>query len=161
MSAAIVAPGQRAPDFSLLNQRRETVALAQRAGKITVLYFYPKALTPGCSVQAEGLAAAAGELATLGAEVVGISPDPVERLAKFSDKYQLPFDLLADPDHAVAESYGVWGLKKFMGREFFGILRTTFLIDPDLVIRGVIDRVNTKTHAAQVLDALRELRSPA
>lgn len=157
MSDAIIAPGQRAPDFSLLNQRHQTVTLAQLAGKFTVLYFYPKALTPGCSVQAEGLAAAAEELAALNARVVGISPDPIARLVKFSDKYNLPFDLLADPDHAVAERYGVWGLKKFMGREFLGIRRTTFLIDPDLAVQSVISRVNTKTHAEQVLIALRQL----
>lgn len=154
------APGARAPDFTLLNQHHQSVALEHFRGGFTVLYFYPRALTPGCTVQAEGLAGAHAQLAALNARVVGISTDAVARLKKFSDKYAINFDLLADVDHQVAERYGVWGLKKFMGRESLGIFRTTFILDSTLLVRTVITRVNTKTHAAQVLTTLRELTAP-
>src|SRR5690606_5667265 len=124
--------GNLAPVFTLRNQDDEAISLKQfRDNKNVVLYFYPKAMTPGCTTQACGLRDVRAQYEALDTVVLGVSPDPVERLARFRDKHDLNFDLLADPDHAVAEKYGVWGLKKFMGREFMGIIRTTFIIGKD------------------------------
>lgn len=148
--------GNLAPLFSLPNQRGEQVALKDfRDRQQVVLYFYPKAMTPGCTLQACGLRDSAAEYAALDTVVLGVSPDPVARLAKFAERDQLGFDLLADVDHGVAERYGAWGLKKFMGREFMGILRTTFLIGRDGRLRHVFDKVKTKTHHQDVLEWLR------
>ena len=125
--------GAVAPLFSLRNQDGQTINLQDFKGKNTiVLYFYPKALTPGCTTQACGLRDSREMLRQKNAIVFGISPDPIKKLKQFTDKHTLNFDLLSDEDHAIAEQYGVWGLKKFMGREFMGILRTTFVIDQDL-----------------------------
>lgn len=152
--------GNLAPAFSLPNQRGETVTLKDfRERKAVVLYFYPKAMTPGCTVQACGLRDAGAEYAALDAVVLGVSPDPVERLAKFAERDRLHFDLLSDVDHAVAERYGVWGPKKFMGREFLGILRTTFIIGRDGRLCQVFDKVRTASHHRDVLDWLRDNRS--
>lgn len=150
--------GNKAPAFTLLNQDGEKIRLSSFAGeKNVVVYFYPKAMTPGCTVQACGLRDSKKELEEHGAVVFGISPDPVPRLGKFIEKQSLNFDLLSDEDHAIAEKYGVWGLKKFMGREFMGILRTTFIVGVDGKIKHVFDKVKTKTHHDDVLAVLRNL----
>lgn len=150
--------GDTAPAFSLADQEGNTVSLADFAGKSrVVLYFYPKAMTPGCTVQAQGLRDSAEGLAARDAVAIGVSPDPVKRLKKFEEKEELNFTLLADEDHAIAEAYGVWGLKKFMGREYMGVNRVTFVIDKDGTIVHVMDKVKTKTHhddALAVLDSL-------
>jgi peroxiredoxin Q/BCP len=147
--------GNLAPAFSLLNQRGEKVSLKDFKGrKSVVLYFYPKAMTPGCTVQACGLRDYKKELDKRNAVVLAVSPDPVKRLAKFEEKEKLNFDLLSDEDHAVAEKYGVWGLKKFMGRESMGILRTTFIIDQNGKLAHIMAKVNTKTHHDDVLQLL-------
>ena len=111
-----------------------------------VVYFYPKASTPGCTVQACGIRDYTSEFKALNTVVLGLSPDAPVKLKKFHDKYDLSFDLLSDEDHAVAGAYGVWGLKKFMGREFMGIIRTTFIIDEAGHLVKVLEKVNTKTH---------------
>jgi len=152
---ALPKVGNLAPAFALKNQRGETVSLKDFKGKKTVvLYFYPKAMTPGCTVQACGLRDYKKELDKRGAVVLAVSPDPVARLAKFEDKEKLNFDLLSDEDHAIAEKYGVWGLKKFMGRESMGILRTTFIIGSDGKLTHIMAKVNTKTHNDDVLKLL-------
>ena len=150
--------GNLAPAFSLLNQDGNKVALKDFKGNAhVVLYFYPKAMTPGCTVQACGLRDTQQELATLDAVAIGISPDPSARLAKFEEKHALNFPLLSDEDHAVADAYGAWGLKKFMGKEYMGILRTTFIIDKQGRLTHVMDKVKTKSHHDDVLALLAEL----
>lgn len=150
--------GNLAPAFSLLNQDGNKVALKDFKGNAhVVLYFYPKAMTPGCTVQACGLRDTQQELATLDAVAIGISPDPSARLAKFEEKHALNFPLLSDEDHAVADAYGAWGLKKFMGKEYMGILRTTFIIDKQGRLAHVMDKVKTKSHHDDVLALLAEL----
>ena len=127
---ATLKTGNVAPAFTLQDQNGKKVSLKYFKGKKNVvLYFYPKAMTPGCTVQACGLRDSKKDLAKLNSVALGISPDPVARLKKFDDKEDLNFELLSDEDHAIADKYGVWGLKKFMGREFMGIIRTTFVID--------------------------------
>ncbi|WP_461521547.1 thioredoxin-dependent thiol peroxidase [Porticoccus sp.] len=149
--------GKVAPKFSLQNQRGETVKLSDFKGeKNVVLYFYPKAMTPGCTVQACGIRDSKDAFAKIDTVVLGVSPDPYPRLARFEEKQQLNFDLLSDEDHAVTESYGCWGLKKFMGREFMGVLRTTFIIDKQGKIALVMDKVKTKTHHDDVLSWITE-----
>lgn len=151
-------PGNKAPAFSLLNQDGEKVRLADYLGhKHIVLYFYPKAMTPGCTTQACGIRDTQEDFAALDAVVLGVSPDPVSRLRKFIDKQNLNFDLLSDEDHALADKYGVWGLKKFMGREFMGIRRTTFIIGKDGRLKHIMDKVNTKSHSVDVINLLREI----
>lgn len=155
---ALPKVGAKAPAFTLLNQAGEKVRLSSFAGeKNVVVYFYPKAMTPGCTVQACGLRDSKKELEDVDAVVFGISPDPVPRLEKFIEKQELNFDLLSDEDHAIAEKYGVWGLKKFMGREFMGILRTTFIVGKDGKIKHVFDKVKTKTHHDDVLAVLKDI----
>ena len=149
--------GNLAPMFSLPDQRGEMVSLKDfRDRKVVVLYFYPKAMTPGCTVQACGLRDSTAEYRELDAVVLGVSPDPVARLAKFAERDRLDFVLLSDADHAVAERYGAWGPKKFMGREFTGILRTTFIIGRDGRLRQVFDKVKTASHHRDVLAWLRD-----
>ena len=150
--------GNLAPVFTLKNQTGAEVELKQYKGKKNVvLYFYPKASTPGCTVQACGIRDTRGEFDALETVVLGVSPDAPPKLQKFIDKYDLNFDLLADEDHAVAEKYGVWGLKKFMGREFMGILRTSFIIDKEGRLKHIIAKVNTKSHDQEVLNILRNV----
>ena len=147
--------GNNAPVFALLNQVGEKVALKDFRGKKNVaVYFYPKAMTPGCTVQACGLRDTAAELEKRNTVVLGISPDPVKRLAKFAERDALNFTLLADEDHAVADKYGAWGPKKFMGREFDGILRTTFIINKEGKLAAVLDKFKTKTHHDDLIAAL-------
>lgn len=151
MSLTIGAP---APQFSLQNQDGQTVCLSDFKGKTVVVYFYPKALTPGCTDQACGLRDSHGDLASRNTVVLGLSPDPVAKLAKFRDKHGLNFDLLSDEDHAVAEAFGVWQLKKFMGKEYMGVVRTTFIIDGEGKLAQVLDKFKTKTHHETLLAAL-------
>lgn len=155
---ALPKVGNLAPAFTLRNQDDEAISLKQfRDEKNVVLYFYPKAMTPGCTTQACGLRDVREQYEALDTVVLGVSPDPVERLARFRDKHELNFDLLADPDHAIAEKYGVWGLKKFMGREFMGIIRTTFIIGKDGRLLHILDKFKTKEHHEKVIDLLKEL----
>ena len=149
--------GNLAPAFSLVNQDGKKVALKDFKGKKNVvLYFYPKASTPGCTVQACGIRDSKKELAKLKTVVLGVSPDPVKRLQNFIEKQGLNFDLLSDEDHAIADKYGAWGPKKFMGREYDGILRTTFIIGKDGKLRHVFDKVKTKTHHDDVCEWIKE-----
>lgn len=150
--------GNKAPQFSLKNQNGETVKLKDFAGKKNVvIYFYPKALTPGCTTQACGIRDTQKELDKRDTVVFGLSPDPVERLQKFIDKHDLNFDLLSDENHAIADKYGVWALKKFMGKEFMGIVRTTFVIDKDSRLVGVLDKFKTRDHHETLLQFLDTL----
>ncbi len=151
MSLTIGAP---APQFSLQNQDGETVKLSDFKGQTVVVYFYPKALTPGCTDQACGLRDSHSDLASRNTVVLGLSPDPVSKLTKFRDKHGLNFDLLSDVDHAVAEAFGVWQLKKFMGKEYMGVVRTTFIIDGDGNLAQILDKFKTKTHHETLLSAL-------
>lgn len=148
--------GVKAPSFALLNQDGETISLKDFKGKkIVVLYFYPKAMTPGCTVQACGIRDAKKRLASLGIVVLGVSPDSPDKLSKFKDKEALNFDLLSDPDHELAEAYGAWGKKKNYGKEYMGILRSTFIIGLDAKIKHVMPKVTTKTHHDDVIDWVR------
>jgi thioredoxin-dependent peroxiredoxin len=149
--------GTSAPDFALPDQNGSTVSLSDLKGGTTVLYFYPRADTPGCTTQACGVRDRRDEYAEAGARVIGISPDSVEAVAKFADKFDLDFTLLADADHAVAEAYGAWVEKSMYGKKYMGVQRVTFLIGPDLEIAKVFPRVSPKTHDDLVLKALTEL----
>ena len=147
-----------APAFSLLNQDGSSVSLKDFKGEKNVLvYFYPKALTPGCTTQACGLRDNKSKLSRQKLVILGISPDPVSRLAKFREIEKLNFDLLSDEDHKIAEKYGVWGLKKFMGREYMGVNRISFLVGTDGKIKHVMEKVNTKTHHDDVLELVKGL----
>lgn len=148
--------GNMAPAFSLPDQDGCKVNLKDLRGQNVVLYFYPKAMTPGCTVQACGLRDSQKQLAKLDAVVLGVSPDPVARLPKFIEKEKLNFTLLSDEDHAVAEKYGCWGLKKFMGREFMGLIRTTYMIGKDGRLKAVLDSFKTRNHHEVVLSWLEE-----
>jgi peroxiredoxin Q/BCP len=149
-----LAPGDPAPDFTLPDQHGEAVSLSGLSGKTVVLYFYPKADTPGCTTQACGVRDHRSEYERAGALVLGVSPDPVKQVAKFDDKYGLGFPLLADEDHAVAEAYGVWVQKSMYGRKYMGNERTTFVIGPDGTIREVFQAVKPAEHDELVLGAL-------
>ncbi|MAE21049.1 MAG: thioredoxin-dependent thiol peroxidase [Pseudomonas sp.] len=157
MALNLPAVGQPAPDFTTLNQREESVTLSALKGKKVVLYFYPKAMTPGCTVQACGLRDTQKELADRNVVVLGLSPDAPKRLQKFIDRDELNFDLLSDEDHAIAELYGVWALKKFMGKEFMGVHRLTFIIDEEGTLVHIMEKVKTKTHHDDVLAVLDAL----
>ena len=153
---ATLKTGNVAPAFTLQDQNGKKVSLKDFKGKKNVvLYFYPKAMTPGCTLQACGLRDSKKDLAKLNSVALGISPDPVARLKKFDDKEDLNFVLLSDEDHAIADKYGVWGLKKFMGREFMGIIRTTFVIDKNGKLAHVMDKVKTKSHHDDVMEILK------
>ncbi|MGQ4275699.1 thioredoxin-dependent thiol peroxidase [Pseudidiomarina sp. E22-M8] len=148
--------GDKAPQFTLSDANEQQVALTEllKQGKVLV-YFYPKAMTPGCTVQAQQLRDHQAELAKHNVITVGISPDAPKRLAKFTERDELNFTLLSDEDHAVAEAFGVWGLKKFMGREYDGIHRISFLINQDGTLAEVFDKFKTKDHHQVVLDTLQ------
>ena len=150
--------GNLAPAFTLLDQNADKVSLKQfRDNSNVVLYFYPKAMTPGCTVQACGIRDSKKELAKLDTVVLGVSPDPVARLGRFIEKQALNFTLLSDEDHAITEKYGCWDLKKFMGREFMGVLRTTFIIGKDGRLKHVMNKVKTKSHHDDVMALIGEL----
>jgi len=146
--------GDIAPDFTLPDQNGNPVTLSDLRGKPVVVYFYPKADTPGCTTQACGVRDHRGDYQRLEAVVLGISPDPVKPITKFADKFDLDFPLLSDEDHAVAEAYGVWVEKSMYGRKYFGNERTTFVIGPDGVITHVFRKVKPAEHDEQVLAAL-------
>jgi len=150
-----LAEGAEAPDFSLESDSGETVSLSQLRGKPVVLYFYPRDDTPGCTTEACEFRDAWSDVKRTGAVVLGVSPDTAASHKKFKTKFKLPFPLLADPDHKVAERYGAWGERSMYGRRFQGILRTTFVIGPDGRILKVFERVKPKGHAAQVLESLQ------
>lgn len=150
--------GNMAPAFSLLDQDGKKVSLKDFRDKSNVvLYFYPKAMTPGCTNQACGIRDTRAEFKKAKTVVLGVSPDPVARLAKFIDKEDLNFTLLSDEDRSVTEKYGCWGLKKFMGRESMGVLRTTFIIGKDGRLKHIMDKVKTKSHHEDVLALIKEL----
>jgi len=146
--------GDAAPAFTLPNQDGDSISLASFQGKKVLVYFYPKAMTPGCTVQAQGLRDIQQELKQHNVEVLGISPDAVKRLPKFIEKEQLNFTLLSDEDHAVADAFGVWGLKKFMGKEYDGIHRISFLVDEEGNVEKVFDKFKTKEHHLVILNYL-------
>jgi thioredoxin-dependent peroxiredoxin len=150
----VVREGDVAPDFTLRSDSGEEVTLSSLRGKPVVLYFYPKDDTPGCTTQACGIRDAYEQFERTGAVVLGVSPDDVKRHVKFKEKYNLPFTLLADPEHEVAERYGVWGEKRFAGKNYWGVSRTTFVVAPDGTVAKVIHRVKPDTHADDALAAL-------
>jgi peroxiredoxin Q/BCP len=147
-------PGDSAPDFTLPDQHGNPVKLSDLKGQTVVLYFYPKADTPGCTTQACSVRDHRTEYDTAGAVVLGVSPDPVKPIAKFDEKYGLGFPLLSDEDHAVAEAYGVWVEKSMYGRKYMGNERSTFVIGPDGTISDVFRSVKPAEHDALVLEAL-------
>ena len=151
----MVEEGKPAPDFELTSDSGDTVKLSDFRGKPVVLYFYPKDDTPGCTAQACGIRDAYGEFEQQGAVVLGVSPDDERSHGKFRDKYKLPFTLLADTDHQVAERYGVWGEKTYRGRTYLGVKRWTFVIDEDGNVKKVFPDVKPAEHADNVLAALR------
>ena len=144
-------PGDKAPEFEAVNQKGETVRSSDFSGKKMLLFFYPKASTPGCTAEACNLRDNYETFLSKGYEVIGVSADTEKKQLNFSEKYDLPYNLLADTDKKVIEAFGVWGPKKFMGREYDGIHRTSFVIDENGIIEDVITKVKTKDHAAQVL----------
>ena len=150
----MIEPGIPAPDFELPDQDGNPVRLSDLRGKRVVLYFYPKADTPGCTIQACGVRDHHAGYEEAGAVVLGVSPDPVKRVKRFHDKQGLNFTLLADADHAVCDAYGIWGEKSFMGRTYMGAERTTFVIDADGVVEEVLRKVKAKEHDDLVLAAL-------
>ena len=143
--------GDKAPDFSALDEKGNQIQLSDYAGKKLVLFFYPKASTPGCTVEACDLRDNYHTFLAKGYDVLGVSADSAKRQQNFINKNELPFPLLADENRSVIEAYGVWGLKKFMGKEYDGIFRTTFVIDENGVIENVISAVKTKEHSKQIL----------
>jgi peroxiredoxin Q/BCP len=151
---AVVNEGDAAPDFTLRSDADEDVTLSSLRGRPVVLYFYPRDDTPGCTAQACGIRDAWGEFERRGAVVLGVSPDSAESHVKFRDKYSLPFTLLADEEHAVAEAYGTWVEKRNYGKTYMGVERSTFVIDPEGNVAKVMRRVKPDTHADEVLAAL-------
>ncbi|MDE3026553.1 MAG: thioredoxin-dependent thiol peroxidase [Acidobacteriota bacterium] len=150
----MIAEGEEAPDFELTADSGQPVRLSGLRGKPVVLYFYPKDDTPGCTTQACGIRDAWDAFERAGAVVLGVSPDDARSHEKFRGKYRLPFTLLADTDHRVAEEYGVWGEKKFMGRTYMGVSRSTFVIGEDGTVKKVFAKVKPDTHADDVLAVL-------
>jgi len=150
----VVEEGQEAPDFELTSDSGERIRLSQFRGQLVVLYFYPRDDTPGCTTQACGIRDNYDDFEQRRAVVLGVSPDKQTSHVKFKQKYGLPFTLLADPEHEVAEQYGVWAEKKYMGRTYMGVERSTFLIDPEGRIAKVMRRVKPDTHVERVLAEL-------
>jgi len=144
--------GDQAPKFQGINEKGENIQLADFAGKKLILFFYPKDNTPGCTAEACSLRDHFSELEKAGYAMLGVSPDSAKKHQNFINKFEFPFSLLADTEHEVIKSYGVWGPKKFMGKEYEGLLRTTFIIDEEGKIERIIDKVKTKAHAAQILE---------
>ena len=157
MSLSFPPLDQIAPQFTTTDQNGKEVSLADFKGKKVVLYFYPKASTPGCTVQACGIRDNKDDFAKANTVVLGISPDTTKRLTNFTIKQELNFPLLSDEDNSIAESYGVWALKKFMGKEYIGIHRVTFIIDEEGILRHVMEKVKTKSHHKDVLEIIKTL----
>ena len=153
----MVVEGKPAPDFTLESDAGATVRLSELQGTPVVLYFYPKDDTPGCTTQACGIRDAYGEFERAGAVVLGVSPDSAARHVKFKQKYDLPFTLLADPEHEVSDAYGVWGEKSYMGRKYLGVSRSTFVIARDGTVAKALHGVKPATHADDVLEILAGL----
>ena len=149
---ALLKVGDKAPDFTANNQDDKEIKLSDYRGKKVVLYFYPKDNTPGCTVEACNLRDNISALKAAGYVVLGVSKDDVKSHSKFVNKFELPFDLVADPDKKIMNDYGVWGEKKFLGRTYMGTNRVTYIIDEKGVIERVIDKVKTKTHTKQILE---------
>ena len=154
MEAPLVEEGSPAPNFTLTSDSGEQVSLESFRGQPVVLYFYPKDDTPGCTVQAVGFRDAYAEFTERGAVVLGVSPDDEAAHVRFREKYELPFTLLADPDHAVAEQYGVWGEKNYAGKKYMGISRTTFVIDANGNVVKTMRNVKPDGHPQKVLEVL-------
>ena len=154
----MIETGSQAPDFTLPDQDGESVTLSDLRGQKVVLYFYPKADTPGCTTQACGIRDRADEYEAAGATVLGVSPDPVADVKRFHGGQSLNFTLLADEDHAVCEQYGVWGEKSMYGKTYWGAQRSTFIIDEDGTVAHVIPKASPKTHDDEVLAALADLQ---
>jgi thioredoxin-dependent peroxiredoxin len=153
----VIEPGQPAPDFELEDQDGKPVKLSDLRGSPVVLYFYPKADTPGCTTQACGIRDRTADYDATGARVLGVSPDTPGKLRKFADKYGLDFTLLADPDHQIAEQYGTWVEKSMYGKKYMGVARDTFVIDADGNVARILRKVQPKTHDDVVLAALADL----
>jgi len=153
----VLEPGDRVPTFTLPDQNGDPVKLSDLKGQTVVLYFYPRADTPGCTTQACSVRDRGADYEAAGASVIGVSPDPVEKVKKFADKFDLDFTLLADADHAVAEAYGTWVEKSMYGKKYMGVQRATFIIGPDGRVARVFPKVSPKTHDDVVLGALAEL----
>lgn len=147
--------GQKAPDFKALNQEGKSISLTDFGGSKIILYFYPKADTPGCTAESCNLRDNYDDLMNKGYEIIGVSADSVSKQKKFAEKYNLPFHLIADENKEVIKAYRAWGVKKMYGKDFEGILRTTFVIDEKGVILKILEKVNTKDHAAQILEAMK------
>ena len=150
-----VAAGTKAPEFELKDNAGNVHKLSDYRGKTIVVYFYPKDNTKGCTTEACSFRDSYAEFKKAGVPVIGISPDSETSHTKFIDKYELPFTLLSDPEHKTCEAYGVWGLKKFMGREYEGVFRTTFVIGPDGTIVKVFEKVKPTDHSLEVLEAVK------
>ena len=144
--------GDKLPEFEVINQDGRSIKSSNLIGKKLVVFFYPKASTPGCTMEACNLRDNYTILKKKGYQLLGVSADSEKRQKNFSIKNDLPFDLIADENHNIIEKFGVWQLKKFMGREFMGIVRTTFLFDENGICTQIIDKVKTKDHASQILD---------
>ncbi len=156
MKPLVLKPGDCAPDFNGMDQDQKPIALSGYKGKKLILYFYPKDNTPGCTAEACSLRDGYEDLQKLGLEVIGVSPDSEKSHQSFIKKYNLPFRLIADTDHRIAEQYGVWGEKKMYGKTYEGILRTTFVIDANGKITHIFDKVDTKQHVKQILEELNK-----
>lgn len=155
MTLALNSP---APTFAAPNAQGQTISLADFVDQWLILYFYPKDNTPGCTTEAVGFSEKQPEFAQLNANIVGVSPDSAASHSKFIDKHHLTIELISDPDHTIAEAYGAWGLKKFMGKEYMGIIRSTFLIDPTGNIAKSWSNVRVKGHVEKVLETLKKLQ---
>jgi peroxiredoxin Q/BCP len=153
----ILQAGQTAPDFSIFDQHESPVSLSDFSGQWVILYFYPKDDTPGCTTEAKDFTELNQDFSALGAKILGVSPDSGKSHCKFINKYNLTITLLSDPEHELAETYGIWQLKKFMGKEYMGVVRSTFLINPEGNIAYTWSNVKVKAHAQQVLTKLQEL----
>lgn len=147
--------GQAAPDFIAQDQNGDRVSLNDKKGRWVILYFYPKDNTPGCTTEAKDFTEYQTQFQELGADIIGVSPDSAKSHCKFIDKHNLSLQLLSDPEHNIIEAYGAWRLKKFMGKEYMGVVRSTFLIAPDGKIAQVWDKVRVKAHVEKVLQELK------
>lgn len=156
---ALLKVGTTAPDFTLSNQSKSLISLSQFKGKWVVIYFYPKAMTPGCTVQSCGLRDSRAKLDAQDAVILGISPDKPDALQKFIAKEGLNFTLLSDSEHLAAESYGTWQQKSMYGKTYMGMARVTYVVDPKGKIAYVMDKVDTKLHAEQIINIIKDLKN--